>query len=271
MLDESIARGLKNTLWRAAVKECERIDKVARVNKEHPIEVVVTSRKQLLRGMDLLQKRFATPLMLIYNRREGRRPLWWFIMLTVNEKVAVNEWQERVFEFRFVGQRFVPPLDCFVGLSMRICEHAVTRLYQRAPQENELPSQDSIYPELACAATNGLWHFLAIRNSIEFCTAFVPTETGAFLGQVSNDRQFLDLRTYIAKDQMRPEQLRLWDELKALTIYERTLKIFPEFMLEIGANSSRGAKELVLLVQKVIDGYPRLLGRRPQKDGGTSV
>ena len=271
MLDESLAKGLKNTLWRAAQEEFKRIVAIARQNENRP---AFATRKGARRGIDLIEKKFATPLRLANGRREGRKPLWWFVMLTMDENIAVNEWQENVFGFCFAGERFLPHHFNFCDLRSRISEHAVSRLYQRAPKDGELPLLDSIYPELTCAALHGYWHFLALRllhDDGEPFTAFVPTDTGAFLGEMSKCGGYLDLRTYIVKDQMRPDQLRLWDELKALNIEESARQIFPEHMLEMGLDSRQVSGPLIQSLQKVIKGFPRLLGPRRPADSETSA
>jgi hypothetical protein len=263
MLDESIAKGLKNSLWRSAQTEFKRLQAaVLPWNRG--------SRDGIRKQIEFLQEQFDTPLKLVSGGREGRRPLWWFIMLMMNENMVRNEWQENVFGFYFAGWRFRPYEMEHCAFNTRVCEHAVSRLYQRAPQNDDMPSLNIIYPELAHACIQGYFHFRALRllsDEGESYSAFVPTNTGAFLGEISKCGLYLDLRTYIAEEQMGAGQRRLWNELKALYIYEEALKLIPDSMFEIGTDSEQDESEhdtatLILLLQKIIRSYLRLLGRK---------
>ena len=266
MLDESLARGLKNTLWRSAQEETKRIIKIAHNNQSRP---AFTTRKGVRRGIDFIERQYATPLRLASGRSDGRKPLWWSIMLTMDEDVPVNEWQENVFGFCFVGERFLPHLAHYWPSRSRVSEHAVSRLYQRAPQEIGLPWIASIYPELTCAGLHGYWHLHALRiahgSGMRF-TAFLPTQKGAFLGEIGGCGDWLDLRTYIAKEQMREEQRRLWNELRALGIDDEALQLFPEYMFNRGPISSVRAAKITQSLLTVLTGFPRLLGSRLQDE-----
>ncbi|TVT50508.1 MAG: hypothetical protein FHP94_03220 [Denitromonas halophila] len=244
-LDKSLAKGVFNQLWRdTEAFETELSRAYERI--QAPSYKSRKSASKAIRGLAALHDK--SPIVLARGMRaDHRHPYFWSCVLAREEEAAVAHWKERAITFDICGVLLGQngPEAAQIPSGIRIGEHAVRRVIQRIPRHGKVvPDEQAVVSELRDAALRGWIHhmyFYSKKSGMHFSefehirSAMVPTQTGLFLGKLSEDRMHIDLRTYVHKSMLNTPQLIFWiSEKIALNEMTSFLALNERFLNETG-------------------------------------
>lgn len=220
-IDESLAKGLRRDFWDYLKVENQKYyDSISDAALGPTGDL--SNKKVATRFFKGLDAASSSPIVLhreVTGKRNGAH--WWSIFLDCDSEHAFSSWMEPVLRVNIdrvwaQGQVWNPTwLTALVG------EHCITRMFQRLPWSS-IPVPQAIFPELSELARILPWYINAYtRMADKFkggrLSVFIPTTNGVFLGvSNSNDPALLELRTFVAKNQLRGDQLQLWELLYKL-------------------------------------------------------
>lgn len=217
-VDESLAKGLKRQFWNFLAEENTR--QLSRIRAvAFPPAGDLSNRKIAARFFKALDDVADSPVILhrdVTGKRNSSH--WWSIHLDYDPEHCFNSWKEPALRVNVArvwarGQLWNP-----TWLTAMVGEHCITRMFQRL-NWTCTPTPQSLLPELSELSRVLPWYIQAywqIARKFEGrrLSVFIPTSHGVFLG-ISNpkDPELLELRTFVAKDQLRDNQLQLWSLL----------------------------------------------------------
>ena len=223
-IDESLAKGLRRQFWAYLADENKK--HLARLQTAaFPPAGDLLNKKIQARFFKNLDAAATSPVALhreVTGKRAGAH--WWAIYLDSDPEHAFDSWQEPALRVNVDRVWAQNQLWNPTWLTALVGEHCIARMFQRLPW-TEMPTQQSLFPELRELARVLPWYIQAydhIYRKFEGkrLSVFIPTTNGVFMGVANpQDGELIELRTFVGKHQLRPDQLQLWQCLHALSSY----------------------------------------------------
>lgn len=220
LVDESLARGLREGFWGFInVHQKPRIAAIAKVvQQRYGVPGTTKEGNKLVNALS--KAATASPVTLHHGQAGKNKGAAWFSLFLEfsDEEESRTVHGEPVLR---VSWDCIPlfPRDWNINwLSNTISQHCVQRMFQRLPWSAP-PTATSIFPELKELVLLMPWYQLQRtvfeeRDEVSI-SLFLPTSHGAFLGQSPDENPAItEIKTFISLEQMRPNQLELWQLLR---------------------------------------------------------
>lgn len=261
VVTESLSRGLRADFWQYLDTHGQRL--MLRINSVIENELKcrpATTSKVVNRHIKLLDDAVgSSPLALqrgvCGNKHKSK---WWLIYPQVDRSRALNDWNESCLRFDVHRINISPFSSLETWYTVLLGEHCVARLFQRMPWSNT-PTATDILPELKELAGWIPWfvnidHMSAKFHEGHVLYAFLPTSNGVFLGSHHpDDFGIIEIRTFVAKEQLRPRQLALWTAI--MTVRQST----PQLQTQLGALVTGTADEQLQMGKQCFEAMTELL------------
>lgn len=150
-------------------------------------------------------------------------PIMRYALLGVSND-AVKNWNEKTFHILDLSVNAMSQPK-FYPTVVRVGEHAVCRVFQRHPQIYNGVTREfeimKIIPEFKSLAIYGQLMYSIIKviginykKSLEYISLPFVTENGIFLGSFNKEDDLIDVRTFVADNQLTPKQIALTKVLR---------------------------------------------------------
>jgi len=217
-VDEALAKGLRRQFWTYLAEENKKL-----LTRVHAVALPpagdLLNKKIAGRFFTKLDQAASSPVVL--NREvTGKRASahWWAIYLDSDPEHAFDSWNEPALRVNVQRVWAQNQLLNPTWLTALVGEHCIARMFERLTWD-AMPNQRSLFPELSELAQVLPWYIQAYSHierkfDGKRLSVFIPTTNGVFLGVANpQDTELLELRTFVSKQQLREDQLALWDVL----------------------------------------------------------
>jgi len=236
MMDNSLAKGIKNQLFREVGQLIEQT--TVRWSTFLTQSKIAKGRKQWKKSLEEIDAALHPFLVERYVGGSKRKPFLSIVTLENKERLY-NSWNERCIQSVFLYFSLNPVCYEVVPMGFTLGEHAILRIFERTYTDTDPLtssfSRTSFSKELIYAPLWSVFWTIALiecskTTRIRELEVIVPCPGGVLLGKVAYPSVHrVELRTFLSKNQLNCSEKNLLIEMKKLSV-THTQSIYPFLM-----------------------------------------